>query len=74
MRTPGGGAEGGEKGRARRSDSGGGPGTPDVATLMSHGLVLGTAGAGVRLWLSESLGAAIAVTAAAPEGCGLLGR
>ena len=67
-RTPGGGAEGGEKGRARRSDPGGGPGTPGVATLMSHGPVLGTSGAGVRLRLSESLGAVSAVTAAAPEG------
>lgn len=35
--------------------------------LMSHGPVLGTSGAGVGLRLSESLGAAIAVTAAAPE-------
>ncbi|XP_040102569.1 ankyrin repeat and BTB/POZ domain-containing protein 1-like isoform X4 [Oryx dammah] len=34
---------------------------------MSHRPVLGTSGAGVRLRLSESLGAAVAVTAAAPE-------
>lgn len=39
---------------------------------MSHGPVLGTSGAGVRLRLSESLGAAIAVTAAAPEGVRLV--